>query len=158
VATPTPNTFSITVGAPMPDVPVLIVPFSEFLAFDGNGNIPVVITSRPMIGALQDTPHVRVILTNAIITADPHLQIFATIEAFNTGSKIVDLVTPNGWTPSLVAGVPVDFKVYDTLTSNFTALDSSGIVPVNLYDRVLPGQPVLPGVTITLTEVLCTQS
>lgn len=141
VTTPALSTFPVMVGSQAHPQSLVQVPLSHFSASYGllPTPVPISVYDSPKLGAPLTTPHVRIILTNAIITKDPKLEIQATIEAFNTGTGKDDMVvvsTPHG-SFHIGEGVPVDCIVYSVNQCSFTAKDDQG-ASVNITWGYLP--------------------
>ena len=159
VHTPIPSTFTVTVGTAPCDIVIARMPTAIFSASGEMGPIPVWVYANTQIGPRPSTPGVRIIITNAIITANPVLALLADIEVFNTGDTPVRLTTPGGMIE--IAGRVKDFPIYAMDQSNYTASDSSGAVPVAICypSQVIPkhDEPALTAkVNLVLSKVVGT--
>lgn len=151
VQTPTPGIFTINTGETLVNEQIVKVPLSEFSAYGISGPVPVYVSVPGMITRPSATTYVRVILTNAIITADPQLRIMAMIQAVDTDG-IVTLVTPDGNLPVRPEGpMPMVAPVYSIPTSAFTASHDGVDVPIIWHTPSITPS----GMYVTITALTC---
>lgn len=151
----TPNgMFPLESGAPSNGCTIISFPASELTAFGTftHRSIPVVVYDRQKSFPPPHVPHVRVILSNAIITSDgdsavgaaPRIELCAMIKAIGTAAETVLLLTPNGSIPLMTIEPAQEYPIYSVAQSEFTAYDAGGSLPVYLYGEESLVPPLAP--------------